>query len=62
MALLMPGVRYSVDVADQRLEPGYHQLVWNSRDAEGCQLPTGLYIVRMVTPGYSNSIKMVLLK
>ena len=54
--------REVVRLVSEHMQPGQHQLVWNGRDAKGRQLPTGLYIVRMVTPGYSKSIKMVLLK
>ena len=49
-------------LVDQRLEAGYHQLIWNGRDRSGRGLPTCMYIVLMVTPQYSKSIKMVLLK
>ncbi|UCH11040.1 MAG: T9SS type A sorting domain-containing protein, partial [Fidelibacterota bacterium] len=54
--------REIVRLVDQRLEAGYHQLVWNGRDRTGRELPTGMYIVLMVTPEYSKSIKLVLLK
>ena len=47
---------------NQRLEPGFHDLIWNGRDARGHGLPTGMYIVLMVTPEYTKSIKVVLLK
>ncbi|UCH11039.1 MAG: leucine-rich repeat domain-containing protein [Fidelibacterota bacterium] len=54
--------REVVRLVDQRLEAGYHQLVWNGRDRAGRELPTGMYIVTMMTPEYSRAIKMVLLK
>ena len=41
---------------------GYHQVVWNGRDQVGRAVPSGIYIARLVTPGYTKSIKMVLLK
>ena len=41
---------------------GYHQAVWDGRTANGKEAPTGIYIARLVTPGYAKSIKMVLLK
>ena len=47
---------------DERMEPGYHQVVWNGRDRRGRPVPTGMYIVLMTTPQYTKSIKMVLLK
>jgi hypothetical protein len=44
-------------LVDGYLEPGYHEVLWNGRD-----FPSGIYIARLVTPGYSKAIKMVLLK
>lgn len=54
--------REIVRLVEQRLEPGYHQLVWNGRDRRGRELPTGMYIVLMATPEYRKSIKLLLLK
>ncbi|MBA7609615.1 hypothetical protein ES703_16806 [subsurface metagenome] len=54
--------RQLVQLADGRREAGYHQIVWNGRDNRGRELPTGLYIARMVTPEFTRSIKLVLLK
>ncbi len=54
--------REVVRLLNQHLEPGYHQLVWNGRDRRGRSVPTGMYIVLMVTPEYTRSIKMLLLK
>jgi len=51
------------------MEPGYHQIRWNGQDQHGRELPSGIYIAHQlatpragVTPEYSKSIKMVLLK
>ena len=41
---------------------GYWNLVWNGHDKFGGAVPTGIYIARMVTPKYTKSIKMLLLK
>jgi len=49
-------------LVEQRLEAGYHQLVWNGRDRNGREVPTGMYIVLMTTPEYRKSIKLLLLK
>ena len=54
--------REVVRLVDRRLEPGYHQLVWNGRDRRGREVPTGMYIVLMATPDFKKSIKLVLLK
>ncbi len=50
-------------------QPGYYQIVWNGRTASGRELPSGIYIARLhatptagVTPAYTRSVKMVLLK
>lgn len=49
-------------LADRHLEPGYYQVVWQGRDASGRSIPSGVYIARIVTPKYTKSIKMLLLK
>jgi hypothetical protein len=49
-------------LVDMYMEPGYHQVQWDSRDASGRQVPSGIYIARLVTTEYSMSIKMVMLK
>ncbi len=54
--------REVIHLVDGCRETGYHQLVWNGRDARGREVPTGLYIARMVTPTYTRSIKLVLLR
>ena len=61
--------REVVRLVDERLEPAYHQVTWNGRTAHGIDVPTGIYIARLhttptagVTPQYSKSIKMVMLK
>jgi len=54
--------REVVRLVEQRIEAGYHQLVWNGRDRRGRELPTGMYIVLMMTPEYRKSVKLVLLK
>lgn len=44
------------------LQPGYHEYVWNGRDSQGREMSSGIYIARLVTPEYTKSIKMLLLK
>ena len=44
-------------LVDGNMEPGYHEVQWNGRG-----FASGIYIARLVTPGYSKAIKMVLLK
>ncbi len=47
---------------DSAMEPGYHRITWNGRDSAGREVPTGIYIARLLTPEYTKSIKMVLLR
>ena len=54
--------REMVRLVDQRLEPGFHQVIWNGQDAKGRGLPTGIYFAPLVTPQHSTYIKMLLLK
>ncbi len=49
-------------LAEGQREAGYHQVTWTGRDTAGREVPTGIYIVRLVTPVYARSIKMVLLR
>ena len=49
-------------LSEGRREPGYHRIVWDALDAAGREVPTGMYIARLVTPAYTKSIKLVLLK
>ncbi len=41
---------------------GYKQVLWGGRDKAGQQMPSGIYIARIVAPGYTKSLKMILLK
>jgi aminopeptidase N len=54
--------REIVRLIDRNLEAGYHQYIWNARDAHGRELPTGIYIARMMVQGSTKSIKIMLLK
>ncbi len=54
--------REVVRLLDGYMESGFHQVVWNGRDGTGRGVTTGIYITHLVTPEYTKSIKMVLLK
>lgn len=41
---------------------GYHRTMWDGRDEHGLPVPSGIYFARLVTPRYSKSVKMVLMK
>ena len=49
-------------LVDGHVEAGYHRVVWDGRDARGREVPTGLYIARLLAPEYTKSVKLVLLK
>ena len=51
-----------VRLVDELLSPGYHQTIWDGRDQAGRQVASGIYIVRLTTPVWSRTMKMVLLK
>ncbi len=44
------------------LEPGNHQVGWRGTYEDGKECPSGIYIVRMVTPEFVRSIKLVKMK
>ncbi|MFC1747140.1 FlgD immunoglobulin-like domain containing protein, partial [Candidatus Neomarinimicrobiota bacterium] len=44
------------------LAAGYHEVMWNGRDDQGQNLSSGLYFARFVTPAYTKTIKLLLLK
>jgi len=47
---------------DQEMEPGFHRVEFSGRDSHGRTLAAGMYIYRMVTPGFTEAKKMILLK
>ena len=54
--------RELVRLRNESDQAGYHSIIWNGRDNAGREVPSGIYIARLVTPGYTKSIKMVLLR
>ncbi len=49
-------------LVDAELSPGYYRTVWDGKDQAGRQVVSGMYIVRLATPGWSQTMKMLLLK
>ena len=43
-------------------QPGTYKLSWNGRDGFGNSVPSGVYILQMVSEGFNKSQKLVLLK
>ncbi|MCH8025138.1 MAG: fibronectin type III domain-containing protein [Candidatus Marinimicrobia bacterium] len=54
--------RKVVHLVDGHWEAGFHQQVWNGRDLNGREVPTGIYFVLVATAEFRGSIKVVLLK
>jgi hypothetical protein len=48
-------------VLDGDLQAGQHTATWNSRDTAGRRIAPGIYFVKFLTPGSSQSRKVVLL-
>ena len=49
-------------LVEGNLEPGTHRIEWNGQDRASRVLPSGVYIVHLVTPQDRLSIRMLLLK
>ena len=49
-------------LADGYKAPGYYQAQWDGKNHIGREVPSGVYIARLVTSEYTKSIKMALLK
>ncbi len=45
-----------------RLEKGFYQIAWDGRDDWGRELGTGVYILRLETPTFSETRKMVYIR
>ncbi len=54
--------RHVRTLADDVMNPGYYQLVWDGRDDSGRQLASGVYFYRFKAGAYTARHKMVLLK
>jgi len=54
--------RHVATLADGDMPAGAHQLEWAGRTSLGTQAPVGVYFYRLVTPGFSQTRKMVLMK
>jgi hypothetical protein len=49
-------------ILDQNQTLGYHTILWSGDDSHGGALPSGTYIIRLVTPNQVKSIKGLLLR
>ncbi|MFC1543127.1 FlgD immunoglobulin-like domain containing protein [Candidatus Neomarinimicrobiota bacterium] len=51
-----------IRLVDGHTQEGYHPVTWSGRNQFGQEVPSGVYIIRLSTPYYTKSIKMLLLK
>jgi hypothetical protein len=49
-------------LVDREETPGERSIVWNGMDERGASVATGIYFYRLVTPGFSETRKMALMK
>ncbi|MCH8012349.1 MAG: T9SS type A sorting domain-containing protein [Candidatus Marinimicrobia bacterium] len=47
---------------DKRLEPGYHEIVWNGKDNHGNNVSSGMYLYAIQAGHFISVRKMVLLR
>jgi subtilisin family serine protease len=49
-------------ITNDILPEGLHNVVWDGVDDQGRQVATGVYYTRLVTPGFSSSSKLLMVK
>jgi hypothetical protein len=54
--------RELIRLVEGHADAGYYQTVWQGRSANGGELPSGIYLVRLAATGHSQVIKALLLK
>jgi flagellar hook assembly protein FlgD len=45
-----------------KLEPGFHELRWDGRDNSGREVSSGIYFLRVISPGTDAGSKVVLVR
>ena len=50
------------ELVDGDLPAGNHRVVWNGKDSSNRGVSSGIYMYRMDAPGYSKTLKMMLMK
>ncbi|UCH63516.1 MAG: T9SS type A sorting domain-containing protein [Fidelibacterota bacterium] len=54
--------REAATLVEGYIEAGPGQIVWNGKTADGSEVPTGIYIARLVTPDGTKATKLVMMK
>lgn len=49
-------------LVNTNLPAGNHRVIWNGKDENGRSVSSGIYMYRMETPGYTKTLKMMLMK
>jgi len=49
-------------LADEPMEAGYHEIIWNSRNRSGGEVSTGVYFYRLKAGEFNSIKKMLILK
>jgi hypothetical protein len=49
-------------LVNDRMEPGYHSVVWDGRNEDGRTVASGIYIYRFEASDYTKTLKLMLLK
>jgi hypothetical protein len=49
-------------LVNDRMEPGYHSVVWDGRNEDGRTVASGIYIYRFEAIDYTKTLKLMLLK
>jgi len=49
-------------LVDGTLPAGFHQVIWDGKTRRGKAAPSGLYIARIIAPGFTHQVKMVLVR
>ena len=51
-----------ITLVNNHQEAGYHSVIWDGRSAAGMMMPSGIYIIRIVTKTFVKSHKMLLVR
>jgi flagellar hook assembly protein FlgD len=49
-------------LVDEKLQPGYHQFIWDGTDSKGIKAGSGLYFILVQTPEVTRTMKATLLR